>query len=285
MPTKHIAQIERETSRHWVGDGFPVRNIFSYDTLGTELSPFLLLDYAGPADFDPTTKSRGVGTHPHRGFETVTIVYQGDVTHQDNAGNAGTIGPGDVQWMTAAKGILHEEIHGPVLKEHGGTLEMVQLWVNLPAKDKMSSPRYQDILNANIPAIPLDNNAGAVRVIAGEFHAVRGPAKTFTPIHLWDVKIQAGHGIDLPFTAGFTTAILTLNGKVTVNDRSELQSAELALFEREGDTVHLHAHEDTSLLVLHGEPIAEPIVGRGPFVMNTQEEIRQAANDFNAGLF
>lgn len=285
MTTKHIAQVERENGRHWVGDGFPVRNMFSYDNLGEKLSPFLLLDYAGPADFDPTTKSRGVGTHPHRGFETVTIVYQGDVTHRDNAGNSGTIGPGDVQWMTAAKGILHEEMHGPALKEHGGTLEMVQLWVNLPAQDKMSAPRYQDILKDNIPAVPFGNKAGTVRVIAGEFQSVQGPAKTFTPIHLWDVQIHAGQDVDLPFTTGFTTAIMALNGKVTVNDGSALQSAEFALFEREGDTVHLHAHEDTRLLVLHGEPIAEAIVGRGPFVMNTQEEIRQAADDFNAGRF
>ncbi|GJL62547.1 MAG: hypothetical protein NPIRA04_12010 [Nitrospirales bacterium] len=285
MTTKHIAQVERENSRHWVGDGFPVRNMFSYDNLGAELSPFLLLDYAGPADFDPTTKSRGVGAHPHRGFETVTIVYQGDVTHRDNAGNAGTIGPGDVQWMTAAKGILHEEIHGPILKEQGGTLEMVQLWVNLPAQDKMSAPRYQDILNVNIPTVSFDHNAGTLRVIAGEFQNIRGPAKTFTPIELWDVRIHAGHDIDLQFKTGFTTAILVLSGKINVNDRSELQSAEFALFEREGDTVRLHAHDDTTLLVLHGEPIDEPIVGQGPFVMNTQEEIRQAATDFKAGLF
>ena len=262
-----------------------MKTMFSYSELENAISPFLLLDYAGPADFEPTTTPRGVGAHPHRGFETVTIVYQGDVEHRDNAGNTGKIGPGDVQWMTAGKGILHEEMHGRELTEMGGTLEMVQLWVNLPAKYKMSSPKYQDILNEDIPVVSLNHAAGRVRIISGEFHHVQGPAQTFTPIHLWDVQMNKASHLELPLRPGFTTAILVLNGRALVNEQTELSASQLVLFEREGNAVLLETRESANFLVLHGEPIDEPIVGQGPFVMNTQKEIIQAVTDFQEGRF
>jgi quercetin 2,3-dioxygenase len=190
---KRIVSIERWPSSHWVGDGFPVRTIFTFDTLGYRISPFLLLDYAGPAEFEPSDKLRGVEEHPHRGFETVTILYQGELEHRDSAGNESKLGPGDVQWMTAASGVLHEEKHSRDFARQGGTLEMVQLWVNLPAKYKMNPPGYQTILNRQIPVAELSDGAGIVRVIAGEFGQIKGPARTFTPINLWDVRLKAGH--------------------------------------------------------------------------------------------
>ncbi|MGH8498810.1 MAG: pirin family protein, partial [Methylococcales bacterium] len=217
MNIKKIARILRGTGVHWVGNGFPVNTLFSYQTQAEDISPFLLLDYAGPAEFEPSDRTRGVEQHPHRGFETVTIVYQGEVEHKDNAGNAGKIGPGDVQWMTAARGILHEERHGRNFSRKGGTLEMIQLWVNLPAKDKMTEPRYQEILNKNIPAVKLDDNGGIIRVIAGKYAGTMGAAKTFTPINLWDARISPGHKIDLQLPNGFTTALLVLQGTVLIN--------------------------------------------------------------------
>ena len=217
MKIKKITGINRSSSIHWVGDGFPVNTLFSYHTQGADISPFLLLDYAGPAEFEPSNRPRGVGQHPHRGFETVTIVYQGEVEHKDNAGNAGKIGPGDVQWMTAARGILHEEMHGRDFTKNGGTLEMIQLWVNLPAKDKITSPHYQAILNKDIPVVKLDDNGGIIRVIAGDYAGTKGAANTFTPINLWDMRMKTGHKIELQLSAGFTTILLVLQGKVLVN--------------------------------------------------------------------
>lgn len=285
MKTKHLVNIERKTEQHWVGNGFPVTTMFSYDDLGKELSPFLLLDFAGPMAFGPSDTPRGVEQHPHRGFETVTIVYQGELEHRDNAGNAGTIGPGDVQWMTAARGILHEEMHERNFTPRGGTLEMIQLWVNLPAKDKMGPPRYQEIVNSDIPVVTIEENGGTVRVIAGEYQGMKGAAKTFTPINLWDIHLKKGQTIDLSLPEGFTTSLLGMKGTLLMNGTHTLNSKELARFERDGDDVVLEATSDATVLVLNGEPIDEPIVGQGPFVMNTKEEILQAMTDYRAGLF
>ncbi|GJL54083.1 MAG: quercetin 2,3-dioxygenase [Nitrospirales bacterium] len=285
MKTKNLLNIEQKTGQHWVGNGFPVTTIFSYDDLGKELSPFLLLDYAGPMAFEPSNIPRGVEQHPHRGFETVTIVYQGELEHRDNAGNAGKIGPGDVQWMTAARGILHEEMHERDFTQKGGTLEMIQLWVNLPAKDKMGTPRYQEILNNEIPVVTLAENGGKVRVIAGDYQGTRGAAKTFTPINVWDIHLNQGQKIELSLPKGFTTALLGMKGTVVMNSTNTLNRKELARFERDGDRLALEATSDATVLVLNGEPINEPIVGQGPFVMNTQEEILQAMTDYRAGRF
>lgn len=282
-PAKKLLSIQRSTDRHWVGDGFPVRTLFSYQNLGPELSPFLLLDYAGPLEFAPTSKRRGVGEHPHRGFETVTIVYAGEVEHRDSAGGGGNIGPGDVQWMTAASGLVHEEFHGREFAQRGGPLEMVQLWVNLPAKDKLATPRYQGILNEQIPIVPLPDDRGSVRVIAGEFAGVKGPAKTFTPIHVWDLRLSGGQQTDIVVPDGYTTALVVLKGAVRVNGAEVIEAAEVGLFERAGRTLRLHGMQDSTALLLSGEPIDEPIVGSGPFVMNTPQEIRQAMADYQSG--
>lgn len=285
---KKLSKIGRADGAHWVGDGFPVRTMFSYNTHGADISPFLLLDYAGPAEFPPSSKPRGVAQHPHRGFETVTVVYQGEVEHRDTAGNEGRIGPGDVQWMTAARGILHEEMHGRAFAEAGGTLEMLQLWVNLPAKDKMSAPRYQAITDRMIPAVPLagdGGDGGFVRVIAGDYGGVKGPARTFTPVNLWDLRLEAGHETELNLPDGFTTLLLVLRGRVRVNHGEAVAAAELAIFERQGRRIALAAQEDATIAVMNGQPIDEPVVGYGPFVMNTREEIAQAMADFRADRF
>jgi len=278
---KQLHRIVREGQSHWVGDGFPVRTLFSYNTPDAEVSPFLLLDYAGPAEFTPASKPRGVGFHPHRGFETVTILYQGEVEHHDTAGNGGFIGPGDVQWMTAAKGLLHEEMHSAAFTRQGGTFEAIQLWVNLPAKFKMENPRYQSILKADIPSIKPDQYGSLIRVIAGAYHDVKGPARTHTPIDLWDLRLAAEQTLafDLPET--HTTIVFVLKGSVEINRTATLNDTEVALFDRKGETISLTARKDSTLLIMSGEPIDEPIAGYGPFVMNTQAEIRQAMADFN----
>ena len=270
---------------HWVGDGFPVRSLFSYNTLGQHISPFLLLDYAGPDYFSPTTERRGVGQHPHRGFETVTIVYDGEVEHKDSTGNGGVIGPGDVQWMTAAGGILHEEYHSPAFAKTGGPFKMVQLWVNLPAKDKMAPGGYQGITNADIPVVNLPDGAGVARVIAGDFDGTKGPAKTFTPINVWDMRLTRDADISLPLPEGHTAMLVVLAGHVTVEGEHEVGEAEMLMLGREGDSAQVRADGDATLLVLTGAPIDEPIVGYGPFVMNSQAEIEQAIDDFNSGKF
>ncbi|MNF34688.1 Quercetin 2,3-dioxygenase [compost metagenome] len=282
---KKVLGIYGSPNRHWVGDGFPVRSLFSYDTLGSHISPFLLLDYAGPSDFPPSTHRRGVGQHPHRGFETVTIVYKGEFEHRDSTGAGGKIGPGDVQWMTAASGILHEEYHSSGFSRTGGTLEMVQLWVNLPAKDKMSAPRYQTILDRDIVQVSLPDDAGQVRVIAGEYAGHKGPALTFTPMDVWDIRLNAGKSVSLQLKAGFTCAVVLLSGVVEVNGSAVLQDAQLALLARHGTKLFLDARSDSRLVLLCGEPIDEPIIGQGPFVMNSQAEIIQAITDFNSGHF
>jgi redox-sensitive bicupin YhaK (pirin superfamily) len=282
---KNILGIYNAPRQHWVGDGFPVRSLFSYDSLGQELSPFLLLDHAGPMDFTPTTGRRGVGQHPHRGFETVTIVYEGEVEHRDSTGSGGIIGPGDVQWMTAGVGILHEEFHSEAFSRSGGPLEMVQLWVNLPARDKMTAPGYQGILDSDIPSVELANEAGRLRVIAGEYAGRKGPAHTFSPIDVWDVRLKAGKTGKFSVPAGRTLAVVLLHGTLLVNDSQVLREDQLMILDRDGSDFSLEANSDAVLLVLSGEPLNEPIEGYGPFVMNTAREIREAIADFNSGRF
>lgn len=280
---KKLLSSQQSNARHWVGDGFPVRSIFTYNDIAREMTPFLLMDYAGPAVFPPSEHRRGVGEHPHRGFETVTIVYEGEVEHRDSAGGGGIIRPGDVQWMTAASGLVHEEFHGADFAKKGGAFEMVQLWVNLPKKDKMSKPRYQGLMNAEIPQVTLPEGAGQLRVIAGEFQGANGPAKTFTPINLWDLRLQAGHKVELNPPVGHTAAIFVLSGEVTLGSGERLKEAELAVLDREGTNFTLTAGTDAKILFLGGEPIEERIVGYGPFVMNSEAEIRQAFVDFQDG--
>ncbi len=282
---KKILGIYSAPRPHWVGDGFPVRSLFSYDSLGQHLSPFLLLDYAGPARFEPADRRRGVGVHPHRGFETVTIVYDGEVDHRDSTGAGGHIGPGDVQWMTAASGILHEEFHSDAFTRQGGTLEMAQLWVNLPARDKMSEPGYQSLRDGDIPSVALADGAGTVRVIAGEYAGASGPAHTHTPMNVWDLRLKQGGATTLELPEGHTLAVAVLRGTVLVNGDSIVREAQLVLFERAGREIALEANSDAVLLLLGGEPIAEPVVGYGPFVMNTAQEIQDAIADFNGGRF
>lgn len=272
-------------SPHWVGDGFPVRSLLSHHSQGRHISPFLLLDYAGPAYFGPTNRRRGVGEHPHRGFETVTIVYDGEVAHRDSTGAGGTIGPGDVQWMTAAAGILHDEFHSPAFADKGGNLEMVQLWVNLPAKDKMARPGYQTILSGDIPQVGLPGDAGSVRVIAGDYDGHAGPARTFTPINIWDVRLKAGGTGRLTLPEGHTLVVAVLAGTVEVNGSEIARDAQIVLLDRHGGAITVEANGDAKLLVLSGEPIDEPVVAHGPFVMNTVSEIEQAILDFRSGRF
>lgn len=281
MDKRKIQKITRGTGHHWVGNGFHVNSLFSYNH-DQHISPFLLLDYAGPTHFSPSTIPRGVEQHPHRGFETVTIVYSGEVEHRDTAGNTGKISPNDVQWMTAARGILHEEMHSAAFTQTGGTLEIVQLWVNLPAKDKMSAPRYQEILEKHIPVVRLNNDTGMVRVIAGKFAGIDGAASTFTPIHLFDIRLKAEASLDIDVEPGFNAMLFVLNGEISV-ENEQVHTAELAMFTTEGHIISLQAKKDTKLLFMSGEPINEPIIGMGPFVMNTKEELYQAYSDFSSG--
>jgi redox-sensitive bicupin YhaK (pirin superfamily) len=266
---------------HWVGDGFPVRTLFSYNRMGKRLSPFLLLDYAGPAEFAPSDRRRGVGEHPHRGFETVTIVYSGEVSHRDTSGAGGTIGPGDVQWMTAGAGLLHEEFHSDSFTAGGGLLKMAQLWVNLPARNKMTSPRYQAIASNDIPVVDLPEGAGQLRVIAGSFGGRAGAAKTWTELNVWDVTLNGPANLDVP--EGHNTVIAVMGGELSV-DGQAVADGDLALLSAAGARVNVSTGS-ANFLLLSGVPIDEPIVGYGPFVMNTQEEIVQAYADLQSGRF
>ncbi|MGF2685552.1 pirin family protein [Marinobacter sp. DUT-3] len=271
---------------HWVGDGFPVRSLLSYDRMGANnISPFLLLDYAGPAQFPPGTRRRGVGQHPHRGFETVTLVLQGELEHRDSTGSGGLIGEGDVQWMTAGAGIVHEEFHSPAFTHRGGTLEMVQLWVNLPARDKNEPAAYQTLLKKDIPVVSLGDHIGELRVVAGEFHGHPGPASTYTPMNVWNLKLEPGADVVLPVPEGQTAIVVVLKGTVQANGAEVLHDAEVASFDRQGQELQLESNNDARLLVLTGEPINEPVVGHGPFVMNSEAEIHQAIADFQNGEF
>jgi len=283
IASKDLVGVYQAGSHHMVGDGFPVRNMIPGAGVEEQLSPFLMLDYMGPEEFPPTTSRLGVGEHPHRGFETVTIMYHGKVAHRDSTGSGGVIGPGDVQWMTAASGVVHEELHEKEFAEKGGLLEGVQLWVNLPKAFKMTAPRYQTLLDSEIPTVDLGEDAGRLRVIAGEFRGTRGPAKTFSPVHLYDVRLAAGHKTELVLPEGFNSALFVLHGRVVVNGSRAVEEVEIAQFGQRGERVLLEAKQDATLLVLSGEPIAEPVARYGPFVMNTRDEIIQAVHDYQAG--
>lgn len=280
---RQILSVYSAPRPHWVGDGFPVRTMLSHHDQGQHISPFIMLDYAGPAQFEPTKARRGVGAHPHKGFETVTVVYEGEVEHRDSTGAGGLIGPGDVQWMTAASGILHAEYHSPAFAAKGGNFEMVQLWVNLPAKDKSAEPGYQTLLNADIPTVELPNGAGTLRVIAGCFDQAQGPAHTFTPINMWDVRLKRGKSVTLDVPSGHTLSVLVLSGTIEVNGQEIVREAQMVLLGRKGGGVAIEANGNTKLLVLTGEPIDEPVVAQGPFVMNTAAEINQAMLDYQSG--
>ncbi len=281
---KEIAFIKGSHGQHWVGNGFPVRNLFSYADMARDLSPFLLLDYAGPVDFPPTARKLGVGQHPHRGFETVTIVYEGGVSHRDSSGGGGTIGPGDVQWMTAGSGVVHEEYHSPDFSRTGGRFEVVQLWVNLPQQYKMTHPHYQAISREAIPQVALPKNAGHLRVIAGRYGEVIGPARTFSPMNVWDMHFSTAQRFVVEVPEGHTTALFVLRGGLQSGNRA-VHSSELVVMEKAGTSVGFEVFEDTRVLFLGGEPIDEPIVGHGPFVMTSHEEIQQAIDDFRKGRF
>jgi redox-sensitive bicupin YhaK (pirin superfamily) len=285
LPAKKVLNTRSAPDRHWVGDGFPVHGMFGYTGDTKAISPFLLLDYAAPTTFQPTDQRRGVGQHPHRGFETVTIVYDGEVEHRDSTGGGGVIGPGDVQWMTAGGGIIHEEFHSTAYGKRGGPFEMAQLWVNLPAKDKRTPAGYQAITSAQIPEVALPDGAGTVRVVAGELGGNKGPARTFTPMNVWDVRLRAGKTADLAQPEGWTVQVVVMAGTVQVNGDTVLRAAQMATLDTAGRGVTIEANNDAKLLLLAGEPIDEPVVGYGPFVMNTREEIVQAIEDFNGGKF
>lgn len=282
---KTTVTVAASPSPHWVGDGFPVASVFSPQSVGERLSPYILFDYAGPATFEPAETPRGVDTHPHRGFETVTVVFQGELEHRDSAENSGRIGPGDVQWMTAASGILHEEKHSREFTRRGGVLEMAQLWVNLPASHKMTPPRYQELLSGDIPTAALPDGGGSVRVIAGEFGGTEGAARTVTPVILWQIALRKGASIRLPIRNGFNAAVFVRSGSVWVTETHSAGPRQLAILSQEGEGAEIQAEEDSELLVVGGEPIDEPVVAYGPFVMNTSEEIRQAVVDLRAGRF
>lgn len=284
--TKSIEQIISPPPAHWVGDGFKVHGFFPNRVLGGKrMSPFYLLDYNSKHEFEPSTKLLGVGPHPHRGFETVTIAYKGKVAHHDSRGNAGVIGEGDVQWMTAGSGILHKEYHEEEFNKRGGTFQMVQLWVNLPAKDKMAAPQYQAITNDQMGRYELADAGGSVEVIAGEFKGVKGPATTFSPVHLYNVKLKKGASLTLNLPENFATGVLMIEGQAKFNKSETAPADHFVLFKNDGEEVFVEAESDAVLLVMSGEPLDEPIAQYGPFLMNTQEEIQKAFEDFQSGKF
>ena len=285
MSTKKIEQILAPLPPHMVGDGFRVHNFFpnGYKLGNKRMSPFFLLDYNSKVDFSPREEPRGVGVHPHRGFETVTIAYHGKVAHNDSTGNSGVISEGDVQWMTAASGILHKEYHEEEFSKKGGPFQMIQLWVNLPAKDKMSKPKYQAITNDQLGKYQLDNG-GVIEVIAGEFKGIKGAASTFTPIEMYNANIKKGGSVTFDLPENFNTGILVVEGSVKVN--GEFAPVDnFILFKNEGETISIEAAEDSILFVISGEPINEPIAAYGPFLMNTHSELEEALDDFNKGKF
>jgi len=285
MSIKKVEAVISAPPFHMVGDGFRVHNFIPGRYSMERMSPFIMLDYGSRHYFPPTDKPRGVDVHPHRGFETVTIAYKGKVAHHDSAGNSGIIGEGDVQWMTAASGVLHKEYHEENFSKQGGDFQMVQLWVNLPAKFKMSQPKYQEITNDTISKVSLENNEGVVEVIAGEYQQVKGTAETFTPVHLLNSKLNKGGKATFNFPANYNTFIIVLEGSVVLNETSNVDYNCMAVFSNEGTDFSIEAKEDAIVLVLSGEPINEPIYAHGPFVMNTRDEIIQAFNDFQNGKF
>lgn len=287
MAIKDIEIVVSPPNPHMVGDGFRVHNFIpSAHPLSMErMSPFIMLDYNSKFYFPPTDTPRGVSVHPHRGFETVTIAYKGKVAHHDSAGNSGIIGEGDVQWMTAASGILHKEYHEKEFSKAGGDFQMVQLWVNLPAKDKMTKPKYQEILNADMGQFILPDDGGMVEIIAGEYRGINGGASTFTPVHLYNAKLNAGAKADFSFPSHFNTALVIIEGTIKVNGDKIIAPNHFVLFKNEGETFNIEAIDQAIVLVLSGEPIHEPIAAHGPFVMNTRAELIEAFEDFNKGKF
>lgn len=281
-----IDRIFRGAPEHWVGNGFRVSNYFPSATdFEKRMSPFFLLDYHAPRAYEPTTKRRGVGTHPHRGFETVTIAYQGAVAHRDSTGAGGVIRPGEVQWMTAGGGILHNEYHEESFARAGGLMHMMQIWVNLPRRHKLTAPKYQPLTTADIPELDLPGDKGVVRVISGAYGGTNGAASTFTPAHLLDLRLKAGAEVRLPTPKDYNTALLVLSGQVKANDSAPASDGQFILFKNDGDEVKVSAVTDAIVLFLSGEPIEEPLVHYGPFIMNSVDEINQAVEDFNAGRF
>ena len=286
MSTKKVEIVAAPRPPHFVGDGFRVHNFipsgFRLDM--KRMDPFILLDYNSKFHFSGTETPRGVGVHPHRGFETVTIAYKGRVEHGDSAGGGGIIGEGDVQWMTAASGVLHKEFHETEWAKDGGIFQMVQLWVNLPAKDKMSPPKYQAIQNSEMKKVDLGEN-GFIELIAGEYQGEKGPATTFSPVHLMNAKLKKGGKTDFSFPANFNTAALVIEGNIVVNGEENAPTDHFVLFENEGENFTIEASEDAVILIISGEPLKEPIFHHGPFVMNNRNEILQAFDDFNQGKF
>lgn len=280
-----VHQVVRGQEFHWVGDGFRVTNLFpSGADLGQRISPFLLMDYHAPYEYGPTDQPRGVGVHPHRGFETVTLAFDGSVAHHDSTGSGGVIDPGDVQWMTAASGILHKEYHDAEWASRGGTFHMMQLWVNLPAANKMDSPRYQSLTAEAIGAVDLPDGAGTVRVIAGRYGDHQGPAQTATPINLWDLALTGEAPVDLAFPSEENVAVMVLEGTALVNGTAASQG-DLVVLDNQGSAVSVVSEGAARVLLLNGVPIDEPVVSYGPFVMNTRDEIVQAIRDFESGKF
>lgn len=284
---KNIEIILSPPPAHMVGDGFRVHNFFpSTEEIDmARMSPFLLMDYGSAHYFPPSKTPRGVGVHPHRGFETVTLAFQGRVAHHDSAGNSGVIGTGDVQWMTAGSGVLHKEYHEKTFSEEGGVFQMVQLWVNLPAKFKMTRPKYQPIENSQIPKYELPNQGGVVEIIAGQFNGIGGAAFTFTPVNLWTFKMNQGKKFTFELPDYYNTGILILKGSVLVQDSKTALTDHFVLFENRGESITVEALEDAIFVVLSGEPIDEPIAPYGPFVMNTREELIEAYSDLQKGKF
>lgn len=280
---KSLAFVQRNDTRFAVGDFSPVLSVFSYHDLGSTVSPFLLLDHIGPGRLLPSTRSRGVNEHPHRGFETVTIVYNGEIEHRDSTGSGGIIRPGDVQWMTAAAGIIHRELFSEAFAQRGGAFEMIQLWINLPAADKMTPPGYQSLVSAEIPLTELPDGAGAVRVIAGQFHGIAGPAHTHTRMNVLDVRMHAGHDATFSTGDGDTALVYLLSGRLQFGPDEQMEDQGLAVLSQHGADITVSALENSRLLVLSGERIDEPINGHGPFVMNSYEEILQAYDDVKNG--
>lgn len=287
MATKNVELTMAPGQPHYVGDGFRVHNFIpgNYRLTMQRMDPFIMLDYNSKFYFEPSSKQRGVGVHPHRGFETVTIAYKGKVAHHDSGGGGGVIEEGDVQWMTAASGVLHKEYHEENWSRQGGDFQMVQLWVNLPAKDKMSKPKYQAVANQQINRYFLENGGGEIEVIAGAYKDVKGTAFTFTPLHVFNAKLNKGTKADFSFPANYNTALLVIEGSIIINGTEEVSTDNFALFENKGEDFAIEAKEDAIVLVLSGQPINEPIAAHGPFVMNTKAELMQAFDDFNKGKF
>jgi quercetin 2,3-dioxygenase len=282
-----VQQVIAPRDPHYVGDGFRVHNFIpsAYPLSMQRMDPFIMLDYNSPFYFPPSNTPRGVDVHPHKGFETVTIAYKGRVAHHDSAGNSGVIGEGDVQWMTAASGILHKEYHEESFSKAGGDFQMVQLWVNLPARDKLSPPGYQEITKDNIVKVPLQNNGGTVDIIAGEYNGQKGPARTFSPVHLFNARITAGSEAEFEFPKHFNTAVLTIEGGAVINGEQTIAANHFALMNNDGTSFSIRASENSVLLILSGEPLNEPIAAHGPFVMNTRQQLIEAFEEFQAGKF